>query len=203
MKKKSKSQGEIFGVALLFVIIIIGFIVFTQIKATKDFDNHDPKQEGKYEILAKGTLNTILKTSTGCYVERHSDSIKDLINYCLENDNYYADIDPEIQCGSETYNACEHAITLINYTLRNLYNDSDSPVSLGNIPYKMHMDLPSNQNTYLSNKTFTNLCDFEYKGNQICEEDLSKYGYKRVPSGLISFPTSDRNIKFELFLYYR
>lgn len=202
IKKRKLSQGEIFGVALLFVVIIIGFLVYVKIKSVSGFENENLKQEGQYKILAEGTLNTLMKGSTGCFVEHNRDSLKDVINFCLEND-VYPSYDPEIECDDGFHDACAYAIQLINESLFYLYNNTESSKGLANVPFEMHMDLPSNQNTFLSNKTFTNFDHFMYRNVVINESNRMRYGYKRAPSGLISWSTSDRNIQLELYLYYR
>lgn len=196
---KKRSQGEIFGLALMFVVIIIGIIVYGKISALSDLENEDLQVEGEYKILSEGSLNTILKVSTGCYVERDKDSVKDLINFCLENE--YAGEDPYISCENNyEYKACEKVNIILNETLFKLFNSSDG---VGNIPFKLTMDVPANSETLLSNKTFTNFGQFNYKNKILTEDNRRKYAFKRAPSGLISWSTAQRAIEFELYLYYR
>lgn len=195
---KKRSQGEIFGLALMFVVIIIGIIVYGQIKSVSNLESEDPQVEGEYKILAEGSLNTILEVSTGCYVERNKDAVKDLVNYCLENE--YAGVDPGITCDSGNVYACSEVIRILNNTMFTLFNSSEG---IGIIPFELYMDVPANNNTLLSNYKFTNFGSFEYKGKIVNESNRRRFAYKRAPSGLISWSTSQRAIDFELYLYYR
>ena len=195
---KKRSQGEIFGLALMFVVIIIGIIVYAKIKAINGLDEENIKVEGEYKILAEGTLNTVLKVSTDCYVERNKDSLKDLINFCLANE--YSGMDAQITCDGDTKDSCGYAKKILNDTMYKLFNSSEG---IGNIPFELKMDIPANNETLLSNITFTNFGDFKYKGQIINNSNRKKFRYKRAPSGLISWPTAQRAIEFELYLYYR
>lgn len=198
--KIKRAQGEIFGIALMFVVIIIGVIVYGQIKALNNTSSSDLQQEAEYKILAEGTLNTVLSMSTSCEVERNRDSLKDLINYCLENE--YSGVDPYVEC-NDGYEgpACAHAVEILNETTFALFNSSDAKI--GEIPFELKVDLPANKNSILSNVTLTNFGQFKYKNQTIDYENYRKIGYKRAPSGLITWSTAQRNIEFEFYMYYR
>ena len=202
-----KSQGEIFGIALLFVIIIIGILVYGKIEALHPHNDANIQQENKYKVLAEGTLGSILKMSTGCDVERNRDEIVDLIDYCIENSRE-AYSDPSIKCeNGSIVNSCSYALKLINESLFGFLNTS----VLGPIPFKMSINLDSDRKSIL-NTNFTNFGQFKY-GNKILVEtnptnDKNKIsyldaGYNRAPSGIRAWATAKRNINFELFLYYR
>lgn len=200
-----KNQGEIFGIALMFVVLVIGIIIYGQIKALNPDNSADIKTEGKYKILAEGSLNSILKMDVGCQVERDDRSLRGLLSYCIEN-AYVSDIDPKIICdGNIVHNSCSYSIEILNDTLLNLLNTS----ILGPIPYKLLVSLPHDSSSSL-NVNLTNFGTFKYGNNILVENNPSsnqityrKAGYKRAPSGLRSWATSRRNINFELYLYYR
>lgn len=195
---KKKSQGEIFGIALMFVIIIIGIIVYAQIKKLNPDNAGDELQEGKYKILSEGTLNTVVKLSTGCYVERGKDTVQDLINYCLENS--FSGNNPRFRCSptNQVY-ACDESIDILNDTISELFNNK-----LGGIPYLLLIDTPANPTSRLHNKTITNFGSIQTPdGNIITEDNYRRLGYKRAPSGLKTWSTAQRNINFELYLYYK
>lgn len=192
-----RSQGEIFGIALMFVIIIIGILVYAKIKALNPDRNEDLGQENEYKILAEGTLNTILDLSTGCYVERGKDRTRDIINYCLEYS--FSGTDPIIECKGTTIQACKYSINSINTTLQTLFNDS----GVGKIPFFMSINIPANPNSLLSNKTLTNFGKVQISDTIITEENYRKNNYKRAPSGIKTWATAQRNVEFELYLYYR
>lgn len=197
-----KSQGEIFGIALMFVVLIIGFFVYAKIQSVRGDRPVDLQQEKEYELLSESTLNTIKKVSTGCTISRDKDSMQDLINYCLEND--YSNYDPEIECDIGTVGACEYAKEIINTTIfKMFFTDENNNASLVSIPFELKIDVLGNSNTRFSNITMSNFGLYEYKGKIVDDNTRRKLGYKRAPSGLIQWSTAQRNIQFELYLYYR
>lgn len=197
-----KSQGEIFGIALLFVVIIVGILVYSQIKALNPDRGDSYQREAEYEILAERTLNTMLSMSTGCYVERGRDSVKDLVNFCL--DYTYSGNDPTMDCfdNGEEIKVCQYTLDIINTTLLSLFNKSQDSF-IGEIPYQMSIYVPHNMNTKLSNVSFTNFGQISYRNDILDTNSYRKFGFKRATSGLITWATSQRNVEFELYLYYR
>ena len=212
MKKNQRSQGEIFGIALFFVIIIIGIIIFGQVKALDQENEKDIITENKFKVISEGALNSILKLSTGCYVERGKDSVQDLINYCLENS--FSGTDTPIECfkGSEivTYNSCEQSIKLLDNSLEGLFNPGEGEEGIGKIPYDLYVNIEKNPNSLLNYEVIledhgpiTNFGDFQYRQSVLTESNYRKAGFKRVSSGLKTWPTAQGNIILELNLYYR
>jgi len=192
-----KSQGELFGVALLFVVIVIGILIFSKIKSLDPNYNIDPKKDGKYKILAEGSLNTLLKKSTKCYVERNRDSVIDLVNYCVENSYGYED-DPIVICDDGQKSSCSHVINIMNDTLYEFFNST----FLGPILFKLKITLPADPNAKI-NVNITNFGDYNYKNKIITESNYRKNKFKKANSGLRSWATAKRNIKLELYLYYQ
>ena len=202
-----KSQGEIFGIALMFVVIIIGILVYGKIQALHPNNNGNLETEGKYKVLAEGTLNSILKMSTGCEVERNKDRLVDLINYCIENSRSSYN-DPSITCDVGNRGSCSYAIELLNESLFGFLNTS----VLGPIPFKMISYLDADSESLL-NFNLTNFGEFKYKNKILIENthnpsfngeiSYRKAGYNRAPSGVMAWATAKRNIDFELYLYYR
>ncbi|MDA3856365.1 MAG: hypothetical protein PF569_08970 [Candidatus Woesearchaeota archaeon] len=199
-----KSQGEIFGIALLFVVILIGVIVYAKIQSNSDLNDVDLQTQGEYKILAEGTLNTLLKVSTGCTVERNKDSVKDLINFCLENEGYGGDV--EIGCDIEgdgileNFPSCAHALNFLNDSLYLIFNSSSG---IGLIPFELIIDVPSYSNSIFFNESRTNLGDISYRGFEVNDSSRINLGYKRESSGRISWRTAQRDVNFELYVYYR
>ncbi len=194
-----KSQGEIFGIALLFVIIIVGLIVYSQAKILNPENPVDEITEKKYNIIATGTLDSILELSTGCYVERGKDSLKDLINYCLENS--YSGRDPLFNgCDwtDEDILACSKVKTILNDSLRGLFNED----SLGNIPYKFSISIERSPNSLLHNFTLTNFGTFQYYGETLTLDNYRKFKLRKADSGFSTWSTHQGPIMVELLLYY-
>ncbi len=195
-----KSQAEIFGVALMFVVIILGILIYGRIQALKSLNDDDNAQESEYKILAEGTLNSMIKMSTGCYVERNRDTLKDLINYCLDNE--FAGNDIEITCNDNTHiGACAKSKQIIEHSLNTLYSNSEN--SIINAPFKLTISMPQNKDAIFNNVTISNFGSFKYNNVIITEDNRRSYKFKRAPSGLISWATSQREINFELYIYYR
>jgi len=196
--KNLRSQGEIFGIALMFVIIIVGFVIYSQVKALNPNNEINLETEKRYQTLAEGTLNTLLKTSTSCYIEKGKDTIKDLINFCLEVSSVGGD--PEFTCDAKTtIQACSYSIEFLNDTLNTLFNKN----GIGEIPFYMRIDVPDNPDSLLSNITLTNFNNITYKNKIVTENNYHSLGFKRAPSGLRTWATSQRNIRLELYLYYK
>lgn len=202
-----KSQGEIFGIALLFVIIIIAIIIYGQIKASNPDESIDLIYKGKYGILAETTLDTLLKTSTGCVVERNRDRIIDLVSYCQEN-SFFADADPQIYCEGNYFGAdgdypsCSTVINILNETLDNLFNSSDS--ALGHIVYNLTISVPSSPDSILGSVSLDNFNSISITGGgNLNSKNYYRYGFKKAPSGLRSLPTANRNVDFELYLFFK
>jgi len=147
-------------------------------------------------LLAEGTLNSILKLSTGCYAERDKDTLKDLINFCL----YSSDINdnPEIICNDgSSQQSCTYAKNILDGSLKSLYGATGV---IGEIPFEFTIDLPEYPGADI-NDGFTNLPLPPF--NITSKSDRIQKGWKKAPSGRISWATSRRNINFELYLYYK
>lgn len=195
-----KTQGEIFGIALLFVIIIVGVIIYGQIKTLSPInENEKAQKEEKYKVLAAGTLDSILSMSTGCEVERGKDSVVDLIKFCEYT--YYGE-DPKITCNDGgTYAACAKTIEILNTTLYGLYNNSEGK-GIGQMPFKLEIYTTNNPDSKL-NVNLTNFDNIKYKSVTLTQNNYSKNGFNKAPSGLRTVPTAKRNVNFELALYFR
>ena len=201
IKFNLKSQGEIFGVALLFVLILLGFLLYTQFK---DDTNYDSKKDDSYKILADTTLNSLLKTSSNCYIKRSLGLVEDLVYQCIY-DSFLYNSNPYYSCGSSNKNICSHSKDLINKTLLNLYNTSN--FSIGPTPYELRVvinDYSGSDNDFpFHNEIYTNFGSVTYLENVITKANYRKYKYKRVSSKPITFKTIAGDIEFELYLYYR
>lgn len=195
-----KSQGEIFGIALMFVVIVIGILVYGKIKALHPDNSIDEKTLGKYKILAEGTLNSIIKLSTSCPIQRDQDKVLDLIDYCVEN-SYPSNPDPDVTCGEVEKPSCSYVKEIFNDSLNTIFNNSN----LGNIPYKLIVNLDADPTSIL-NFNLTNFGNVTFRGKVINETGKNSYlsmGFKRAPSGLRTWATAKRNIDFQLYLYYK
>lgn len=194
-----KSQGEIFGVALLFVIIIVGFLIYVQISALDPQRDEDLQAQGEYEILAEGSLNSIIDMSTGCYIERGRDSVRDLMSYCVEYS--FSGSDPIFTCESPvgTIQSCTKSKEILNETLFEIFNTT----VLGPIPYELRISIPDNDRSQFHDVTITNFGNFSDRSGVVTFDNYLSKGYRRAPSGLKTWSTSSGDLRVELYLYYR
>lgn len=189
-----RTQGEIFGLALLFVVIVVGIVIYGQIRALSPQREVDVEKEREYKIVAEGTLNTILKLSTGCYVERGRDSVESLIRYCMEES--FGNIEPVFSCSNGEERVCIYANEIIEGYLFSLFGEEGE---VGHIPFSLRINLTSSSTSSFNNQIISNLDEFGE------EEGVSykRLGLNRVSSGLRTLPTAQRDIEFELYLFYK
>lgn len=196
-----KGQGEIFGIALMFVVIVIGIVIYGQIDALSPDRDAELEAKFKYEILAQSSLETILKTSSECNIDGGSgdDTIQDLINVCLARS--YGSSDVSADCDGTPILICSYAVELLNNSLYKVFNGDDALVA--NVPFFLEIDLESNSPTPLNSVNITNFGDFVYNGDIVTSSNYRKKGFKKASSDLKPWATAQRDIKVVLGLYYR
>jgi hypothetical protein len=195
--QSSKSQAEIFGIALFFVILIIGVIVFTQVKALNPDDKLSEITDDKFRILSESSINSILGVSTGCEIFRGRDSLQDMITYCI--DYSFTEPDPPITCSHGTFGACTHSQKVLNDTIKSVFGVNGT---IGHIPYQMAIFSDEADFSVYKSLNFTNMKD--YKGvDLLTNREYANRGFKKAPPGLKILPTSQRGFTFELYLYHR
>lgn len=201
LKRNNRSQGEIFGIALMFVLIILGIIVYGQISSLSP-DRDEESAEGlKYTLLAQTALDTIREMSTGCYVERNKDSVSDLIDYCISNS--FGDTDPVIECDHGEEMACEYSARIIDSTLSKLFvNTADSDAVIGEIPYTFSIELDYD-GASLNGLILTEEGSKTEEENEVRKNELRKDRYQRASSGIYVWESSYREVFVDLNLYYR
>ncbi|MCA9486827.1 MAG: hypothetical protein H6500_00840 [Candidatus Woesearchaeota archaeon] len=197
---KKRGQGEIFGIALLFVIIVLGIIIYTQIKLVSPQTQENLQTEKEYKILAQSTLNTMLTVSTGCVVERDDESLKDLINYCIAMSSSSSS-DPELVCKEGTVSSCTHAKAVSKASLDTLFTGENAII--GNIPYELTFTMPDYLTHSLGNLTISNFDEISVKGITLTKDNYRKLGYKKTPSYPAAWATADSDMRVQLYLYYK
>lgn len=207
---RTKAQGEIFGIALLFVVIILGIVLFSKMGLLEG--EQDPIQDKTYQILAQSSLDMMLKTSTGCEIERGQDEILDLIMFCIGH-SYR----PTLTCeDGRVINICDESKFLLNESL-SIYFHNVTNHSFGPILYYLDIwspDALSHQeyeslnftNAYLGTGIPSTSGDYYSYRNTfpVPGERLSApTGFSKVSSGVFSYQSANRELNFELLLYYR
>jgi len=201
-----KSQGEIFGIALLFVIIILGLIIYSQFAALDDYTEDEDLTRQQYNTLALNTRDAIMDMSTGCSggrIHGGDDTLADLARVCVTRSST-AHSDPEIECeidgSNQTVGSCSHFKNLLNSTLYNLFNNSNTT----EIPFELHGELDLYGGDHkLDNLTVSNLGELEVGGQTVDEDNYIQQGFRRSTSGYTAIGAGVEDFHIELFVYYR
>ncbi len=200
-----KSQGEIFGVAMMFVIILIGFLIYAKYKAALPKDQEEDIRYLKYESLASSTIAAVLQESTGCFVERNRDSVKDLLRYCLING--YVGSDPTINCNIDdhikTKYACSYTEEIIGKALDYFFTEGN----IGTLPYNLTIEVPSNPYSLMHKVEITNIgsLNITYGGKNITINETNLYEYfpNRASGEKYVLESPQGAIEFYFYIYYR
>lgn len=197
-------QGEIFGIALMFVVIVIGILIYSQIKALSPDREVDADKKMKNELLAQSSLETILKTTTKCNVDGGAgfDTIQDLINTCLARS--FGSSDVYVSCpdlSSSEIPLCSETIKMLEGSLDGLFNGSGALIK--NTPYFLEIDLPNDAVSPLNSVNITNFGEFVYRGEVITKDNYRKFDFKKASSDLKPWATAQRSVKMTLAIYYQ
>lgn len=202
-----RSQGEIFGIALFFVVIIIGVIVYANFQAIEQSGETEEFEEKQFEILSADSINGLKKMSTNCEVEQNRDALEDVIRYCFDNARSDED-DPIIECEQESggtveKSACSYSYEILNTSLHNLFNEDSDEALVAPIPFSLELTNPSFEHEQWHNRTITNLGDFglslnRSKGNFYLDEE-----YRRNNAGFDVITTGRREVELTFDIYHR
>ncbi len=200
--KKLKSQAEIFGVALMFVVLLVGVIIYSQYKAinpNKKSEKLQDLQQLKYEKLSNNLLNSLLATSTNCYFERNDDSLKGLMKHCLINT--YGGGTATLKCADGSLiNTCDKSIEILSYLTNEVLNNSEFIQT----PYVLKLEVPQNHNHFFHNQTITNFGSLNISGDIINETNYFEKGFtNKELSNYYPFGSAQGNVLISLEIYYR
>lgn len=193
-----KSQAEIFGIALVFVVLILGVILYSQWNVLHESEELQDIRKEKYDKLAVSSLESALATDTDCDITRYQNSFENLIKYCLTH--WETTSRPQINCGGHTEYACTYSLDLLNKTLNGFFNSSE----FVNLPFIFNIEVPRNSNHPLNNKTLTNFGNVKYRGNKVNKTNLYNYGFtNKATNGKYVIESTEGSIIFYLEIYYR
>lgn len=225
----NKGQGEIFGLALMFVLLIFGIVIYAQFKALNPDFSEDSLTATKYKILSENTISSLKKISTPCSVQTGKNTLSDLMRYCMEFSSSFQH-DPLLFCDIDTDGideqvaACEYSFSLLNQSIQTLFS---SRVGLGSIPFSLHMYEDATEHIVWHNRIITNINESsrgftdDYDSNprypiMVSSQNISsislnksspKYylrnGFNRVNAGKDELSSGRKSIEFELNIYYR
>ncbi len=198
-----KGQGEIFGIALFFVVLIVGIIIYSNIQLLQTSTDEDSFESRQYEILSADALNALKKMSTSCSVEQNKDSLEDLIRYCFD----YASTSqsyPTIVCddGVER-NACEYSFEILNSSLQKLFHNTSSKALVAPIPFSLLITNPEFEHVTWHNKTISNVENFGLSLNRSNESFYLRKQYNRENAGFDIITTGRRSVELTFDVYYR
>jgi hypothetical protein len=223
-KNYSKSgQGEIFGLALVFVLLIFSVIIYGQIQASKPTFNEDSLTTTKYKILSENTISSLKKISTPCSVQTGKNTLSDLMRYCME----FADNtqhDPELQCdlgnGDVDVPICTYAFETLNKSIQGLLTKNGG---IGEFPFSLHIFANGLEHEIWHERVITNINDTDTRSSLglslplfISSKEIDyismnrsepnyyqNQGYSRVNAGKDELTSGSKSLDFELNIYYK
>ena len=190
---KKKSQAEMFGIALFFVVIIFGIIIFTNITNLNRIREKDKFKIKEYEILANDLSNALVASSVDCDIKENT--FLEVVEKCVTTKDI-------LTCGGIPISSCDKAVKHLNNTLFYLLNNTIEDKGLTNIPFYLEMEEVENKNSKL-NVNITNFGQYNYKGKIINRSNYRKYNFQRqTPEGPIIIKEGGSTVKiyFELYL---
>ena len=210
---RNKSQGEIFGIMLFFVIIIIGILISTQLKLFSTDRESDSFEKNRNNELAKGVLKTILDSNTNCNIDKRGNKLEDIIDYCIEYYKPNTNTDPEVTCeiekndgttSEEEKASCDLALTKITQSLKNIFKETNPPSPpplLGERYYSLEIEVLDAEIKELENEQCKELNHLP-NSPQECNKNYRLPGYNRASTSR-QIETSKETVEFRLFIYYK
>ena len=202
----SKSQGEIFGIMLFFVILILGFLLYSEFRSVFTIQQQDAILISENEIIAQSMIEHLKTLRIECYNSRVMDGTR-LLNLCVDNTDLIQKEflitcekgDPPIEL-----EVCSTFLDLMNSSLHSLFNGTSEQNPLHSPKAFTLRVIPSNEIRYSHlNVTLDNLHEYELSLNSSDENYYLRRGYSRVSSEFQNIPTNQGRFEFELSFYYR
>lgn len=219
-----KGQGEIFGLALVFVLLIFGVIIYGQFKALEPTFNEDSITATKYKVLSENTISSLKKISTPCSVQTGKNTLSDLMRYCMEFSDQPDEV-PLLDCnvdgnGVVTIPVCEYAFETLNTSIQTLLNEEEG---IGEFPFSLHIFANGLEHEMWHERIITNINDSNFQFTDILNLPLLvssekiqtislnrskqnyylKKGFSRVNAGKDELTSGRKSLEFELNIYYR
>jgi len=196
--KRKISQGEIFGMALVFVIILFSLLIYSKVhKASPDNSVFDVKYQ-ELQLLVENSLIATLNMGTDCHVERFSNTVGDLVKYCMMKTYSSANDEAFITCddGKER-DVCAYSLQLINLTLYKFFNSSN----YFDVPFYIYFKTPQSSGSYYDGKNFSNFRWFD--NGKLNLDNLMNKGYLNKVSTRDVYPTAQGPLVIYLNIYLK
>lgn len=198
----NKSQGEIFGVMIFFVLLILGFYFYSQFQAVYSVDEQNSVLQAETEILVESVMQHIKTTEIQCYSNRGLDGVE-LLQRCVDNTGT-AFSEHNISCTTPSYEVevCQAFTNMINSSLHQLFNGSSSQNPLHSSRAFVFTIIPSNDVRYSHlNKSFDNLDTYNLSLNSSESNYYLKEGYSKISTDFQNIPTNQGRFEFELSFF--
>jgi hypothetical protein len=202
---KKIGQGEIFGLALVFVILILGIVIYGKYKALHPDIQKNVFKDSQMDVLAKNTLTSVRYLSTGCDLDSEDDSLQNLLAYCFDFTTSESGSNPQIDCGGPTtVNACEYAIEVFNTTLQTFFrkNTTLDKTIIAPLPFSLTFYNDRFPLVGVHNVTLTNIEDFGLSLNESNSSYYLKKRWKKANGGFLIIPTTKRPVELLFDIYY-
>lgn len=189
---------------IFFVLIVIGFLLYSQFKVIYSVEEQDVILESEYKLLADASMQQIKNLQIECFRDSQVDVI-DLLDYCVENTGLsFSEYDLVCSTPSATLHSCEAFRNIINNTLFALFNGTSTlnPIHSSK-PFKFTI-IPSNDIKYSHlNTSFSNLKYFNLSENSSNSSYYLRKGYAKISNDLESIPTNQGSFELELSFYHK
>ena len=198
----NKTQGEIFGVMIFFVLLILGFYFYSQFQAVYSVDEQNSILETESEILVESVMQHIKTAEIQCYSNRGLSGIE-LLQRCVDNTGI-AFSEHNISCTAPSYEveACQAFKNLINSSLYQLFNGTSSQNSLHSSRAFLFTIIPSDDVRYFHlNKSFNNLDSYNLSLDSSDENYYLREGYSKISTDFQNIPTNQGRFEFELSFF--
>lgn len=200
-KITKKSQGEIFGIMIFFVLLVLGFFLYSQFKIVYTAEEQDIILENEYKILVDSTMQHIKNSKISCFNNDEISNI-DLLNYCVENTGISFST-YTIDCSPQPYviETCQTLLNNINASLHELFNGTSPLHSQKPFEFKI---IPNNDVKYSHlNVTLSNLNSFNLSTNSSNPNYYLRKRYSKISSDFENIPTNQGKFEFELSFYHK
>lgn len=198
----TKSQGEIFGVMIFFVLLILGFYFYSQYQAVYSVEEQDSVFKAETEILVNSVMEQVKRTEIECFTNRGFSGV-DLLQSCVDNTGS-AFSEYNISCTNpvHTIEVCEAFTNMINTSLYEFFNGTNgNPAIHSSRPFYLQI-IPSSEIRYSHlNKSFDNLEANNLSLNTSSDNYYLRKGYSRISVDLQNIPTNQGKFEFELSFF--
>ncbi|MFP4401644.1 MAG: hypothetical protein ACLFPL_00285 [Candidatus Nanoarchaeia archaeon] len=199
-----QSQGEIFGIMIFFVVLTIGFLLYSQFQVVYSQEEQDSILETETQIIVESVVQHLKSTQIQCFENSQLSGV-DLLNRCVDNTGLsYSKYN--LTCADQGYEieVCSAFLNTLNSTLLQLFNSTsygdNEPLHSSKV-YTLRI-IPSNDVRYTHlNKTISNLNEYNLSLNSSDENYYLRRGYSRISADFQNIPTNQGRFELEMSFY--